>query len=92
MFKNQKNKFMRTALLGFIVLLILTGSCCQAYKEHIEILDLSGIWNFQLDPDNVGIEGKWFNKQLSDSIRLPGTTDENKKGILLGREKFQASS
>ena len=74
---------MRLLLYSLVILLIITSGCRQAYKEHTEILNLSGSWNFRLDPDNVGIEGKWFKKLLSDSIRLPGTTDENKKGTFL---------
>jgi len=41
---------------------------------------LAGKWEFQLDPNGVGISEKWYNVPLSDSIRLPGTTDEAGKG------------
>lgn len=44
-------------------------------------LPLDGTWKFQLDPKNAGMEEKWFTRELEDSIRLPGTTDENHKGI-----------
>ena len=37
---------MQPALIGLFVLLIITASCRQAYKEHTEILDLSGTWKF----------------------------------------------
>ena len=46
---------MRLLLYGLGILLIITAGCHQAYKEHTEILNLSGNWNFQIDPDNVGI-------------------------------------
>jgi hypothetical protein len=43
---------------------------------------LAGTWRFQLDPKGVGVGEKWFSRKLDDSVRLPGTTDENKKGTL----------
>ncbi|MEX2656957.1 MAG: sugar-binding domain-containing protein, partial [Balneolales bacterium] len=46
-------------------------------------LDLSGTWKFQLDPNNVGLNDGWFRNVFSDTIDLPGTTDQNKKGIFL---------
>jgi beta-glucuronidase len=40
-------------------------------------LDLSGIWDFQIDPDHAGEQGKWFNG-LSESrpIAVPGSWNE----------------
>ena len=46
-----------------------------------EVLDLSGEWRFQLDGKDEGITGKWNTRNLEDTIKLPGTTDENRKGI-----------
>ncbi len=39
--------------------------------------DLSGIWNFKKDPENIGIKKMWFNG-LSDtrSIAVPGSWNE----------------
>ncbi len=45
-------------------------------------LSLAGEWRFQLDPGKTGVESLWFAKSMADTIRLPGTTDENEKGIL----------
>ena len=41
-----------------------------------ETVDLSGKWQFKLDPKKIGEKDGWFNHQLADSIKLPGTTDE----------------
>jgi hypothetical protein len=43
-------------------------------------IPLAGTWRFQLDPKGVGLAESWFSKQLEDTVRLPGTTDENHKG------------
>jgi hypothetical protein len=46
-----------------------------------EVISLAGPWNFALDPGNEGIVKKWFRRELPERVRLPGTTDENHKGI-----------
>jgi len=42
-------------------------------SAQYEPLPLSGIWRFQLDRDNAGIDQKWWTRDLPDQIRLPGT-------------------
>lgn len=44
-------------------------------------MPLAGKWRFQLDQENAGVKEGWHSKPLPDTIRLPGTTDENEKGI-----------
>ena len=43
-------------------------------------MDLSGIWRFQIDRNDVGVQEKWFSKQLNAHIALPGSMNENRKG------------
>jgi len=64
--------------LGLIpwLFLLMLGLC-----HGNSIIDLSGTWRFQFDQDKVGVDQKWYIKILDDELRLPGTTDENKKGI-----------
>ncbi len=76
---------MRYTLLVFIVLLLSAGYQKYLYDNN-ETVDLSGTWSFQIDPDNIGVKDKWFNNSFNDSVQLPGTTDENKKGILLDEQ------
>jgi len=45
------------------------------------IISLVGEWRFALDESSEGIEKEWYNTVLHDRIRLPGSTDENKKGF-----------
>jgi len=42
--------------------------------------DLSGMWEFCLDGDKKGMEQEFYNRHFSDTIALPGTTSEAKKG------------
>lgn len=43
-------------------------------------IDLSGQWKFDIDKNDVGVKEKWFGKQLSEHIYLPGSMAENRKG------------
>jgi len=65
-----------------LVLVTLVSCLTVALSGRASSIDLFGSWRFQLDPDNVGMEEAWFNQNLPDEVRLPGTTDENKKGLL----------
>lgn len=65
-------------ILLLLILCIIVGN---ANANDSKTIDLSGKWNFSLDPQNRGENEQWFNTQLKDSIWLPGTTDTNKKGI-----------
>jgi hypothetical protein len=72
---------MRSVPIGIAFLLLISTGCQPSFQEYRETKDLSGTWRFQLDPEQVGIRDKWFNKPFPDSIPLPGTTDEHQKGI-----------
>ena len=41
---------------------------------------LAGEWSFSLDEKNEGIDSRWFGRDLSDRIKLPGSTDQAGKG------------
>jgi hypothetical protein len=65
---------------SFLIAVLLLGGV-NATLANEETLSLAGTWQFQLDPDNVGIEQVWFAQKLDDTVTLPGTTDENHKGV-----------
>jgi len=68
---------MRKYIYLFVIPFILYTSC-HTSKEYI--IDLSGEWKFQIDNNNVGITNEWYNKNLTESIYLPGSMVENGKG------------
>lgn len=43
-------------------------------------IDLSGNWGFQIDSLDKGIQEQWFNKNLTEKIKLPGSMTTNGKG------------
>lgn len=46
----------------------------------INTIDLSGIWQLELDKEKEGIHKKFYQKDLADTIPLPGTTSMAQKG------------
>lgn len=40
---------------------------------------LAGTWSFALDPDHRGLKEAWFDRDLDDTIALPGSVDEARK-------------
>ncbi|MHC4744058.1 MAG: sugar-binding domain-containing protein, partial [Planctomycetota bacterium] len=74
-----------TALLISAVVLNFFSGCkslpeSQARPDRHNVISLAGKWEFRLDPNNVGIENKWYSERLTDKIKLPGSTAENGYG------------
>ncbi len=69
---------MKTHLLAAAVALASVAMIPLPAAEQWTTLD--GHWRFALDAKNEGVEGKWFGPALTDTIQLPGTTDEARKG------------
>ena len=68
-----------------LFLLLAMGMFFTAFsseKVGRKTLDLAGEWRFYLDPENKVTSENWQSKTFSEFVKLPGTTDENKKGIL----------
>lgn len=55
-------------------ILIIVGmiSCSKGVEE----IDLAGVWRFAIDANDAGIGEKWYDKSLSDTLRLPGSMQE----------------
>jgi hypothetical protein len=66
----------------FVALLLIVSSCKKgSFVPVHDTISLNGSWRFALDTAKTGIAEKWYSHSLADSVRLPGTLDENKKGI-----------
>ena len=72
----MKKRF--TQLLLLVTLLV--GHVNFAVADEMTI-SLAGAWKFRLDAEDVGVAEKWFALEFDDTVQLPGTTDENRKGI-----------
>ncbi len=65
--------------VGLLLIAMLISCNTQSPRESI---DLSGDWRFELDSTAVGVEQRWYQRELADLVSLPGTTDTNQKGEL----------
>jgi len=72
---TMNKTFIRWLLLG---MLLLGGA---GFVSAHETLPLAGTWQFRLDPDDIGVEQRWFTQTLDDTVTLPGTTDTNHRGV-----------
>ncbi|MDP4277770.1 MAG: glycoside hydrolase family 2 TIM barrel-domain containing protein, partial [Bacteroidota bacterium] len=64
--------------------LCLCFFCLFSFSVRSEIIRLDGVWQFQTDPDDIGIKTAWFSKTLNETIQLPGSMAENLKGDVPG--------
>ncbi len=60
--------------------LLLLLFCAAGLASAADFQSLQGEWRFALDPKNEGLVQKWYGRSLPDTIPLPGTTDEARKG------------
>jgi len=72
----MKKQFPQLLLLATL----LAGHVDSTMAEETT-LPLAGTWKFRLDADDVGVAEKWFALEFDGTVQLPGTTDENHKGI-----------
>ncbi|MBE3086829.1 MAG: hypothetical protein IMZ64_11505, partial [Bacteroidetes bacterium] len=77
----EKTMFQKLNLFLIAILLVLTSCKNGSFVLQRETMLLNGSWQFALDTARIGIAEKWYAWTLSDSVKLPGTLDENKKGI-----------
>lgn len=61
----------------YFTLAILLQFFLSSYAQRI---DLSGIWRFAIDKEEVGITSQWYLQTLKDQVKLPGSMLTNGKG------------
>jgi hypothetical protein len=69
---------MKQKLILIIILANLTIACQKT--AVLQKIDLSGTWKFAMDPSDKGISESWFNQELKDTLKLPGSLTSNGKG------------
>src|SRR5664279_6305763 len=67
----------------FLVAIVFIAASCNngSFVPVHDTISLNGSWKFALDTAKTGITEKWYSHSLPDSVKLPGTLDENNKGI-----------
>ena len=61
-------------------ILLSTICCLFVMAASAQRISLAGIWNFEIDRNDQGIVGRWFDRRLSDQVSLPGSMLINNKG------------
>lgn len=57
---------------GFLLLAVAFVWPVETYARAGETLQLAGVWRFALDRADAGLRERWFERDLSQTIRLPG--------------------
>lgn len=53
-------------------------------ENNTNLISIAGQWDYQLDPDDIGLKSNWYMGELANKgFCLPGTTNENKQGKAL---------
>src|SRR5690606_2255257 len=84
---TKGNDFMRTTRIRDAVAVLLIGLVFHAWGCRTNAvrtdgaLELSGTWRFAIDPNDEGMEGRWFETALADQVTLPGSMATNGKGF-----------
>src|SRR5690606_22381991 len=61
------------------IFLVGCASLLQSRPTEPKI-DLTGQWRFAIDSLDMGIKEHWFEKKLTEEIKLPGSMTTNGKG------------
>ncbi|MGE5395132.1 MAG: sugar-binding domain-containing protein, partial [Candidatus Saccharibacteria bacterium] len=61
-------------LLALAIVLVAVSCTHQQVQQKI---DLSGKWQYVLDPEDKGTGEGWFNKTFQDTLHLPGSLTSN---------------
>lgn len=61
--------------------LLVCFLCCASFLfAQNGSLDMSGSWQFRIDPQDVGEQQGWINQAFEDTIELPGSMPQRLKG------------
>ena len=63
------------------ILLVVTACKHRSFVPVHDTISLEGSWKFALDSAGIGVSEKWYSRTFTDSVKLPGTLDENRRGI-----------
>lgn len=65
---------------NYVCLLLGILFSLSSFGANDEVINLAGNWHFEIDRNDEGITSKWYNRKLSDNIKLPGSMAEFLKG------------
>ncbi|MFV0553155.1 MAG: sugar-binding domain-containing protein [Mangrovibacterium sp.] len=69
----------KQGLINCLLAIVLSSSVACSRSQELQI-DLTGEWNFQIDSLDCGVNEKWYEQSLAETVSLPGTMAQNGKG------------
>ncbi|WP_080903928.1 sugar-binding domain-containing protein [Parabacteroides sp. Marseille-P3160] len=63
-----------------ILLIFFAGYFISGFAGNYR-QSLAGLWGIKLDPNDIGLQEKWFNKTFSESLQLPGSCEQRGFGV-----------
>jgi hypothetical protein len=79
--KTEKSFLKRVVFVALATTALITSCNKEPEIFHRPEIKLAGSWQFSLDSADTGLSERWYTHSLPDSVTLPGTLDENHKGI-----------
>lgn len=68
-------KLINRSLIRLLLVTALTAIYPFCMRAET-IVDLSGSWRVALDPENIGVQQRWFSRAAEQAISLPGSVQE----------------
>jgi len=62
---------------SFLTILFVV-SCSHSINKNT--VSLEGTWQFQTDPEDIGVKQNWYQSKLTEVINLPGSMRDNNRG------------
>jgi hypothetical protein len=76
---NMKSaRVLKSITVLFLLSILSVVNCSQSINNNI--ISLKGTWQFQTDPEDIGIEQNWYQSKLKETVTLPGSMRDNNKG------------
>ena len=69
-----------------LIVALFIGTLASCKNSEPLRIDLSGVWQFRMDPDDIGVREGWFDMELDETVMLPGSMAENGKGLDIDME------
>ncbi|RPJ37885.1 MAG: hypothetical protein EHM35_05775, partial [Planctomycetaceae bacterium] len=69
---RESSRLVKESCMESMMRLFLLAFSLLALTARADQVDLAGTWSFQLDRQDQGEAGKWFERDLTDRIALPG--------------------
>src|SRR5699024_8815333 len=79
--KDPKRTYTLKGKMFFILSFAIFSVQLVCAQSNDDTLSLAGTWHFRIDTADQGIQQKFFDNHLPETIHLPGSMVQNNKGF-----------